>query len=85
MTDTGGLAYPTMHVTIESRGVTSTLIESGMTLLDHFAGLAIQEVLHEQGMGDDGDNKLLAKDCYGVAEAMIAEKRRREADDGEET
>jgi len=53
---------------------------ASMTLLDYFAGQAMAGLLANAGFSKDfpcdGD---LAQDAYEVADAMIAEKRRREA------
>lgn len=58
---TGGPAYP---------GHGST----GMTLLDHFAGLAMQSVVANGG--SLGSSEGVARSAYGYAAAMIAERNR---------
>ena len=63
--DDGGPAYPFM----DSEGYNAY----GMTLLDHFAGLVISSAYNAEPT-----YKKIAKEAYDVAEAMIAEKRRRE-------
>jgi len=54
---------------------------TSMTLLDYFAGQAMAGMLANAGFSKDfpcdGD---LAQDAYEKADAMIAEKRRREAE-----
>jgi hypothetical protein len=101
-TDTGGQAFPNAHPTFPA---------DGMTLLDYFAGQAMQSLITigaesivecESARGhdfrfpdgpfyfDEWDDYCdpesvkgihsLACDAYDVAQAMIAEKRRREAE-----
>lgn len=68
--DTGGPAFPVVM------GVNSWA--SGMTLLDWFAGqyMAANGYAMQQDHGLEADE--VAQDCYLVAAAMLAEKRRRE-------
>ena len=47
------------------------------TLLDYFAGLAMQGLISGD-MKDSLDTEIVAADAYHLAEAMIAGKRRRE-------
>ena len=56
---TGGPAFPTTYAD-----------ERGMTLRDHFAGLAMQGMLAEDG-GGALDNKELAEFSYWIADAML--------------
>ena len=66
--DDGGQAFP----------IAGSSSPKGMPLLDYFAGQALWRVEHqwsEQGKA------AVAKECYSMADAMIAEKRRREAQD----
>jgi len=68
--DTGGSAFSSG---VDAPGV----LIFGMTLLDWFAGQA----LGDQNVWDcTQPYESLAKDSYAIAAAMIAEKRRREAD-----
>jgi hypothetical protein len=62
--DDGGPAYP------GSDGST------GMTLRDYFAGQALGEWVraHIEGSVDDLSKKVIARECYGYADAMIAER-----------
>lgn len=78
----GGPAFPTT-LTADQNGVSETI--SGMTLLDWFAGQVLMGNLsyatinpmsgNWQENARDGE---IAENCYDVAAAMIAEKRRRE-------
>lgn len=61
--DDGGLVFP-------------SLSEHGKTLLDEFAGLAMQGYIAD---GATPDSRVPAL-SYGIAAGMIAEKRRREAE-----
>ena len=73
--DTGGPAYP-VPTPDATDGRTH---DGGMTLLDHFAGLAMSSIsarLTSADVIDHGD--LVSRAAYHLAEAMIAEKRRRE-------
>lgn len=61
----GGSAYPHSDVEIWTEG---------MSLLDHFAGLAMQAMLYHE---DPPNSKTLARNAYKEAAAMIAERERR--------
>jgi hypothetical protein len=66
--DTGGPAFPIAE--------TETRYEhEGMTLLDYFAA-----AMMPMYFGPDIDEQQAASFCYTDAEAMLAEKRRREAE-----
>lgn len=67
--DDGGPAYPASLEEWQSGW-------GGMTLLDYFAGQALCHLVDEFKLTED-----LATRCYGIAEYMIAEKRRRETAD----
>ena len=83
MTDTGGPAYPSMngmrdevegtYINYDEYG----LRDHGMTLLDHFAEAAMVPTLT---LGVYQSNAAVAEAAYDLAEAMIAEKRRRDGD-----
>lgn len=91
--DTGGPAFPLLLQEKDEEGRISPVIQSGMTLLDYFAGQAMLGELASQDYKDDEgrfpggcyyannvENRLvLAEKSNAIAEAMIAEKRRREA------
>ena len=83
-TNTGGQAFPGPHW---SEG------ETGMTLLDWMAGQALSGSLGSQNSAshwsfgklpdettDDTAKRGIARLCYDIASAMLAEKARREAD-----
>ena len=57
----GGGAFPRTHNS-----------ESGMTLRDHFAGLAMQAVLSDEGF--IGTPEQAATYAYSVADAMLRER-----------
>ena len=65
--DTGDAAFPSPH----------DEYEMGMTLLDWFAGHVLQGVMTRRGDIVDGD--ALAREVYRLADAMVREKRRRDA------
>lgn len=72
--DTGGPAYP-MPSGPEPRVDAYTHYNEGMTLLDYFAGLALQGMLannNNQWSWND-----YAKESYEIAQAMLAERKRR--------
>lgn len=71
-TDTGGEVYPSG----ELAGYEPSF---GMTLLDHFAGLAMQALVTSDNWGPKDYDRETADRAYGIAAAMVAEKRRREA------
>ena len=69
-TDTGGAAFPVPN----DANVNG---QEGQTLLDHFAGLAMQGLV--VNAKDNIYATGIATLSYEVASSMIAEKRRREA------
>lgn len=69
--NTGGRAFPRLW---ESGKVEE---HQGMTLLDYFTGKALAGFDHH----NSGDKKCIAKECYDLADAMLAEKHRREGKD----
>lgn len=90
--DDGGQAYPHRPLTpvAGSPGLAQIDQEPGMTLLDYFAGQALTGLGHEIEVNENcnGDTwnaleedhcEVIAAACYHLADAMIAEKRRREA------
>jgi hypothetical protein len=95
----GGLAFPQPQGTFNGTPYSSREVEgdSGMTLLDYFAGQALpaaiewqrlceKELIYRDGFVDIHDQPLLpdydtgnegiARCCYAIAEAMIAERNR---------
>ena len=80
-TDTGGQAFACQYSKYENQG--------GMTLLDYFAGQALAGLTDRDNDGiatvakktDSEYEDVAALYAYGIAAAMIAEKRRRESDD----
>lgn len=72
MDKTGGAAFPQvgdMHV-----------FKEGMTLLDYFAGQALQGLIASRtDRATHWHPKNDAKYCYRIAESMLAEKSKREA------
>lgn len=76
--DDGGYAFPQPEQ-LASAG-------RGMSLLDWFAGQAMGIVLRElrtsnMDWSSPAGGKVTARVCYELADAMIAEKRRRESED----
>ena len=49
-------------------------LREGISLRDHFAGLAMQGVL---AMDDDIDFKYISSVAYGMADAMLAEREKK--------
>lgn len=52
---------------------------SNITLRDHFAGMAMQGLLSNQGLMTTYDGNycsIIARDAYEVADAMIAERNK---------
>ena len=78
-TDDGGAAYP--YQEHDEAGLPCQSVRCGMTLLDHFAGLAMQAQMIRNDGCDGGE---CAGWGYEYATAMIEEKRRleKEATDG---
>ena len=72
-TDTGGPAFPSAHQTNWS--------DPGMTMLDYFAAKAMQGELAAQSeeSGHYEDFDALDYRSYRVAEAMVKEKKARQA------
>lgn len=83
--DDGGLAFPEPHYFDPSRGLhgqhmtASDVGCGGMSLRDYFAGQAMNL---GEGVWPGGrlpsNAKDIAENCYALADALIAEKRRRE-------
>ena len=82
----GGPAFP-MSGKLEYQegpnGGSFVFEQPGMSLLTWFAGRALTR--HEfQGYGETDEGRAaLARDAYDLAEAMIAEKRKREGNDND--
>ena len=73
---TGGPAYPSANdVRIDTpQGAMGTGGHPGMTLLDHFAGMAMQSIMaNGASLGSD---KGAAEVSYRIAAAMVAERKR---------
>ena len=51
--------------------------ESGMTLLDHFAGLALHGIYASDSLRAEDKSNDWTKEAYNIAEAMLAERERR--------
>lgn len=75
--DTGGPAFPTEN---ERQIGPSSFHYEGRTLLDHFAGLAITALVVDDRYSGPPSHADLATEAYQIAQAMIAEKRRLEAE-----
>ena len=84
MTNTGGPAFPTQEMPQPEKQDGTwdqdwQPLQEGMTLLDWFAGQAMQGMLSFYGNEDERANYPdLAALSYAAAEEMIAEKQRRE-------
>lgn len=86
--DTGGPAFP--RAATQEMMEADCFAEEGMTLLDYFAGQALNILDRDVAVGrvidgkaDDGyggwtEEQLVAHEAYAIAAAMLAEKRRRE-------
>ncbi len=80
---TGGPAFPQTKIVASGEGFYEGPINYGMTLLDWFAGQAIDKVVYRWKDSETTSAeerpfpKDLAKACYDYAEAMIAERKRR--------
>ncbi len=82
--DTGGPAYPTaqmVYKTLPHGAETIKAGEPGLSLLDHFAGLAMASILQTIAGIRPCDIPAMCHDAYGIARAMLAEKRRLEKTD----
>ena len=79
MADDGGPAYPS-DTPKDVDGHWVPCFEPGMSLRDHYAGLVLPWVIsHYSTLGER------AIVAYNMADAMITEKRRREADSEDPT
>lgn len=67
----GGSAFPNG----ETVGQCS-VITGGMTLRDYFAGQAMAGMLASETNGTAYNRQTIANLCYGVADAMIAEREK---------
>jgi hypothetical protein len=89
-TDNGGAAFPRPvgQTTSEFGSITQSFEQEGMTLLDWFAGKALEGMLANDELFlaslqaakkvDKDPSEFRASACYDLATAMVAEKRRRE-------
>lgn len=77
-TDNGGPAFPVAFKEFNGAGDLCDFYTNGMTLLDWFAGQALMRFEQEYH-----EYEAMAKDCYDIATAMLAEKRRRESEGGD--
>jgi len=78
--DDGGFAFPWTSV----RDGTTNEWCTGMTLIDRFAGQIARSAYQMQQ--DHGlSPREIAEECYRMAEAMVAEKRRRERGSNDES
>lgn len=68
--DTGGPAFPFPAYTYPNGEINHG--EGGMTLRDHFAGLAMQACL---ARGDDTNRPGIAEWSYAMADAMLKERK----------
>lgn len=76
--DTGGPAYPIVCPGFDGETAPGC---SGMSMLDHFAGLAMASILQTIAGIRPCDIPAMCHDAYGIARAMLAEKRRLEKTD----
>jgi len=70
-------AYPTQSYEYDGQGNVLHWQHEGMTLLDHFAGLAMQAYI---ARGDDTNRPGIAEWSYTMAEAMLKERVKYEQD-----
>lgn len=80
MTDNGGQAYPTTDLYVDGNSCTGGDCDSGMTLLDYFAGQVMTKLifLRRDEESVDWSNRHIATESYKIAATMIVEKRRLE-------
>lgn len=68
----GGPAFPSLKTTVnKSPGVYTSEVEPGMTLRDHFAGLAMQAILGSTNTPSTVDTVDVARDAYVMADDML--------------
>ena len=84
MVKDGGPAYPRPPVLVDRdmRHGDYHWMQDGMSLRDHYAGLAMQAMLHVEAgtLGIAPNATALAAKSYEVADAMLAEKQRQRPD-----
>ena len=79
--DDGGSAFPVTRVKLDEKGVLiSATPESGMSLRDWFAGMALSYCAEDWRKFCDSDNVdfdpiLVADDAYEIADAMLAARK----------
>lgn len=79
--DTGGAAFPHKRFAKEPSLYRDVVLpSSGMTLMDWFAGQAMKGHIARWGAESFGPDDAMR--CYNKAQAMVAEKRRREGGNG---
>ena len=62
---------------LDSSGDGLSMRDPGMTLRDWFAGQALHVVHSNGGRYSDEGAKQVAKYCYAIADAMLAERERK--------
>ena len=72
----GGAAFPSDQPAM-GYGPDARLIQPGMSLLDHFAGLAMQSLIGKTTLQNCFTADNIAVKAYDYAEAMIEERSRR--------
>jgi hypothetical protein len=66
----GGSAFPTMKSAYQ--------LQSGMTLRDWFAGMALQGEVGAWTAPIDGNEQTIAERCYRLSDAMLAAREGKE-------
>jgi hypothetical protein len=70
--NTGGPAFPTRFKMPDGTGGRYTITENGMTLRDHFAGLAMQGLVAGSfALGKGYHEDVVAQSAYTMADEMI--------------
>ena len=78
--DDGGPAYPNTVSALEWKFGDPKAF-AGMSLRDYFAGMAMQGMLaHDDSPPNEADARLWANVAYTIADAMIAERKKANAD-----
>lgn len=70
----GGPAFPAKRIRYDGSCQTTVLFSQGMTLRDYFAGQGLSGWISDPCIGDDTNVEHIAKKCYELADAMLAER-----------
>jgi hypothetical protein len=81
----GGKAFPVLDNARADGSGSLVCFDGGMTLRDYFAGQALAGLTRDPHFDEwsDYEKKLYAHECYAIANAMLAEREKRNGKDSD--